>query len=215
MLFRSAGLAGARHAGEHHQRITRNIDVDVFEVVLAGPAHAYETGEISGGISRHNGKLGNGRKLHTQAAARHPKKRGLGVGGAGRYFGNALNFRLMKSVRFLLIALLLSVWGMVGCASSAYRQRPEKMFRVSGYVLDAVSRIPVPGVVVNSYGVVVKGNNSWGVGDHTRTDAGGHFVLRLPVRGRAAVKKVEVRICFYMKGRQQFQPIQHNKLSFC
>ena len=88
--------------------------------------------------------------------ARHPKKGGLGVGGARRYFGNALNFRPMKSARFLVVALV-ALWGVGGCASSAHRPRPEKMFRVSGYVLDAVSHIPVPGVVVSSYGTVVKG----------------------------------------------------------
>ncbi len=37
------GLARARHAGEHHQRVARNVDIDVLQVVLAGAAHPDET----------------------------------------------------------------------------------------------------------------------------------------------------------------------------
>ena len=55
----------------------------------------------------------------------------------------------MKSARFLVV-VLLAFWGVAGCASSAYRQRPEKIFSVSGYVLDSVSKKPVAQVLVQS-----------------------------------------------------------------
>ena len=93
--------------------------------------------------------------------------------GWARYFGNALNLRLMKSFRFLVVALLY-VWNIAGCISSAYRQCPEKTFRVAGYVLDAGSRQPVSGVEVKDDGY----NHSF---NWTRTDSNGRFVLHLPV----------------------------------
>ncbi len=57
----------------------------------------------------------------------------------------------MKSARFL-VALLLSVWSMAAFAAPAASQSPERVFRVAGYVLDAVSRRPVPGVLVQVEG---------------------------------------------------------------
>ena len=41
-------LARARDAGEHHQRVARDVDVDVLQVVLARAAHAHEG--TAGGI---------------------------------------------------------------------------------------------------------------------------------------------------------------------
>ena len=38
---RQRGLARARHAGEHHQRVARQLHVDVFQVVLAGSPHPH------------------------------------------------------------------------------------------------------------------------------------------------------------------------------
>ena len=40
-------LAGAGDAGEDHQRVARDVDVDVLEVVLPGPAHMHESGRFS------------------------------------------------------------------------------------------------------------------------------------------------------------------------
>ena len=54
----------------------------------------------------------------------------------------------MKSARFLVVALLLSAWHMAAFAAPAASHSPERVFRVAGYVLDAVSRKPVPQVLV-------------------------------------------------------------------
>jgi hypothetical protein len=40
---RQRGLARTGHAGEHHQGIAGNIDIDVLQVVLAGATDADET----------------------------------------------------------------------------------------------------------------------------------------------------------------------------
>jgi hypothetical protein len=95
--------------------------------------------------------------MHTQAAVRHPKKSGLGVGGSGRYFGNALNFRLMKSARFLVVALLLSVWSISGCASLHARQQDipqlqKKPSFVAGYAIDALNQQPMAGIPIEKNG---------------------------------------------------------------
>ncbi len=45
---RQRGLAGTRHAGEHHQRIARDGDIHVLEVVLARAAHFDETAGAGG-----------------------------------------------------------------------------------------------------------------------------------------------------------------------
>ena len=49
------GLAGARYARKYHQRIARNIDVDIFQIVFARAAHADVAGQGSIGnrSSRH------------------------------------------------------------------------------------------------------------------------------------------------------------------
>ncbi len=61
-----------------------------------------------------------------------------------------MNLRPMKSAHSLLVLLFLAGGGLSGCASSAARRpRPKKTFRVSGYVLDSLSRKPVAGVFVN------------------------------------------------------------------
>ena len=58
-------------------------------------------------------------------------------------------FCFVPLTRALLLVLLVA-GGVAGCASSgARRQRPEKTFRVSGYVRDSVSSKPVAGVFVN------------------------------------------------------------------
>ncbi len=96
----------------------------------------------------------------------------------------------MKSARFLLVVLLLAVWGLVSCASSAYRQRPEKTFRVAGYVLDAGSRQPVSGVQVIDDGY----NHSF---KWARTDSNGRFVLHLPVSRLLAHGQLVGRTALY------------------
>ncbi len=39
-------LAGARHAGKHHQGIAGDVHVDILEVVFAGATHPDETGAL-------------------------------------------------------------------------------------------------------------------------------------------------------------------------
>ena len=46
---RERRLARAGDAGEHDQRVARDVDVDVLEVVLARAAHADEAGTGGGG----------------------------------------------------------------------------------------------------------------------------------------------------------------------
>jgi hypothetical protein len=116
------------------------------------------------------------------------------IGSWGRYFGKALNFRLMMSTRFLLVVLLLSVLGLAGCASTAARRQasepPAKgTFRVSGYVLDAVSRRPVPGVEVKP--------EYTNFHNPAQTDSTGHFVLHFPAIYRKLLRQVVARtICY-------------------
>ena len=90
----------------------------------------------------------------------------------------------MKSARFLVVALL-SVWSIAGCAPSAYHQRPEKTFRVAGYVLDAGSRESAAGVYV------------WNNFNVARTDTNGHFTLRLPVSTFKKGSQAVVHTVFY------------------
>ena len=71
----------------------------------------------------------------------------------------------MSSARFLVVALSVVLWGVAGCASSVYRQRPERTFRVSGYVLDSISRKSVAQVLVQSH---------W---HQVLTDSTGHFAF--------------------------------------
>lgn len=75
-------------------------------------------------------------------------------------------------LRFFHLLLLPSL--LAGCTASRTLQQAvtptEKTVRVSGYVLDSVSRKPVAGVFVHG--------NSFGA---PRTNAQGHFVLDLPV----------------------------------
>ncbi|WP_152559865.1 hypothetical protein [Hymenobacter sp. IS2118] len=87
----------------------------------------------------------------------------------------------MKSALFLLVTLLPLL---VACAASvpAYvRNSPpdtevtrsresEKIFRVAGYVLDAISRKPVPQVAVVCSG------------SQTTTDSAGYFIFNLTTR---------------------------------
>ena len=82
--------------------------------------------------------------------------------GAGRYFGNALNFRVMKSARFLVVALVLMMPMLV---SNALAQARHKVEQVSGYVLDSVSRKPIPSVLVQCNWLQI------------RTDKTGHFAF--------------------------------------
>ena len=77
--------------------------------------------------------------------------------------------------RPLFLGLLLLQVLLTGCVTSgAWPQasRPERTFRVSGYVLDSVSHKPAPGVLVKSHYS----------GYQAHTDASGHFVLQLPRR---------------------------------
>ena len=67
---------------------------------------------------------------------------------------------------------------------------PEETFRVAGYVLDAVSRKPVPGVLVEE-------ENWERVFRPARTDASGYFVLHLPVSRRKVVRQLVVQTAFY------------------
>ena len=72
----------------------------------------------------------------------------------------------MSSARLLLVLILLAGGCLSSCvASVARRQRPAKTFRVSGYVLDSISRTPIPQVRVQIgiYQVV--------------TDSTGHFAF--------------------------------------
>jgi len=93
----------------------------------------------------------------------------------------------MKSARLLVVALLLHVAACVVSAQAPARvraasppidsvavtfSRPEKTFRVVGYVLDKDSRQPVSNVSVCWEGYPVR---------KARTDARGHFALYLPV----------------------------------
>ena len=93
----------------------------------------------------------------------------------------------MSSVRFLVLAL----WGMTSFAATASLQRSERTFRVAGYVLDAVSRRPVPGVLVE--------DEYWtGEITQTRTDSNGYFVLRLlMVRPREKIRQLIVQTVLY------------------
>jgi len=92
------------------------------------------------------------------------------------------------SLRFLRLLLLPSL--LTGCvASGTVRQAvnpAEKTVRVSGYVLDSVSRKPVAGVFVQG--------NFFGT---PRTDAQGHFVLHLPVNKRKPTAQVVVSTVLY------------------
>ena len=113
----------------------------------------------------------------------------------------------MKSARFLIVALLPLL---AACAASvpnyvwqpgtsyptaasmpnALSRIPEETFRVSGYVLDAVSRKPVAGVLVE--------DDYWGeFFKPAQTDANGYFVLHLPVSRRRVVRQLVVRTVFY------------------
>lgn len=96
----------------------------------------------------------------------------------------------MPLTRYLIFVLLLVAGGVAGCASSALRQRPEKTFRVSGYVLDSVSRKPVAGVFVNAY----DRDNYFGL---PQTDKRGHFVLKLPVSDRSRLTHLTVNTVLY------------------
>lgn len=87
----------------------------------------------------------------------------------------------MMSSRFLLVVLLFSFMGVAGCASSS--------FRVSGYVLDSVSRRPVPGVRV--------GPEFRNFYSSAQTDSTGHFVLHLPAIHRKLVRQVVARTILY------------------
>lgn len=120
-----------------------------------------------------------------------------GIGRWGRYFGKALNFRLMKSTRFLLVVLLLAVLGLAGCASTAARRQAfvpstEEPSRVSGYVLDAVSRRPVPGVQVKPEYL-----DFYNFHSAAQTDSTGRFVLHLPAGHRKLVRRVAAQTIFY------------------
>lgn len=95
----------------------------------------------------------------------------------------------MMSARFLVVALLCIVIT-AACASCAYRQYSEKTINVSGYVLDAVSRKPVPDVVVEDSEIQ---NTS----RLPRTDSSGHFVLNLSGSRRRRNRKLAVQTLYY------------------
>ncbi|MDQ2772256.1 MAG: carboxypeptidase-like regulatory domain-containing protein, partial [Bacteroidota bacterium] len=83
----------------------------------------------------------------------------------------------MSLDRLLLALLFLASNCLSGCASSAARHRvivqtPEPTFRVSGYVLDSVTRKPVPFVLVQK---------EWGR-KGAETDRNGHFAFEGPLR---------------------------------
>ncbi len=55
---RERRFAGARHAGEHDERVARNIDVDVFQIVLARATDADEAGHRVGrAVGRRSGAV--------------------------------------------------------------------------------------------------------------------------------------------------------------
>lgn len=88
-----------------------------------------------------------------------------------------------RSLGLLLLQLLL-----IGCVSSGSwptASKLEKTFRVSGYVLDAVSREPVPNIVVQ------------GGYELARTETNGHFVFRFPIRYRKEAGRVWVQTMLY------------------
>ena len=106
----------------------------------------------------------------------------------------------MKSARFLLLVMLLPLF--IACVATAptYVARPltnlpdslalaeaGKAFRITGYVLQAGSCKPVPGIAVRD-------KDSW---HSARTDANGYFVLRLPNTLYQKNKQVVVETVFY------------------
>ena len=93
----------------------------------------------------------------------------------------------MKSARFLLV-VLLSMWGGAGLVGCAYRVLPEKTFRVTGYVLDAASRKPIPKVWVED--ILRLG------GSFAQTDSSGHFVMLLP-KHKEKVRQLMVKTVLY------------------
>lgn len=119
------------------------------------------------------------------------RKKMAGNGGWGRYFGEALNFCLMMSTRFLLVLLLVASCCLGCCVpSAAQRKRPKKTFRVSGYVLDSVSRKPVAGVFV--------GATNWGnFFGQPQTDSRGYFSLALPTSRLKSNLQLTVQTVLY------------------
>ena len=103
-----------------------------------------------------------------------------------------MHFRPMKSARFLII-VLLAFWVVAGCASSAYRQRPGKIFSVSGYVLNSVSRKPVPHVLVEC---------DW---HRVLTDSMGHFAFTSTDRDVLYAGMYVVVHTIYYDGQIQLQ----------
>ena len=93
----------------------------------------------------------------------------------------------MKSARFLLV-VLLSMWGGAGLVGCAYRVLPEKTFRVTGYVLDAASRKPIPKVWVED--ILRLG------GSFAQTDSSGHFVMLLS-NHKEKVRQLVVKTVLY------------------
>ncbi|WP_345056406.1 hypothetical protein [Hymenobacter glaciei] len=80
---------------------------------------------------------------------------------------------------------------MAAFAAPSSPQGPERTFSVAGYVLDAGSRRPVPGVLVE--------DESWaGKIIQAQTDLNGHFVLQLTlVKGRGKVRRLLVHTVLY------------------
>ena len=111
----------------------------------------------------------------------------------------------MKSARFLVMALLplmaacvasvpTYVWkpfaNPAAAIAGGWGRAPEKTFRVSGYVLDAVSCRPVVGVVVG-------GLDFGRFSKQPRTDSTGYFVLRLPASRWNVGSRLGVETVFY------------------
>ena len=112
----------------------------------------------------------------------------------------------MKFTRFLLLTLLPML---AGCAASvpAYVATPltnaptsvtkvlgskqkEKTIRVTGYVLDSLSRKPVAGVFVGA----AEWGNYFG---QLQTDSKGHFILHLPISRRQTNQWIIVQTVLY------------------
>ncbi|MCI1187846.1 hypothetical protein MON38_10480 [Hymenobacter sp. DH14] len=92
-----------------------------------------------------------------------------------------MNFRLMKSARFLVV-VVLSFMSMAACASATLHQQSSKALRFSGHIFDSVSRRPIAAVLVR-----LISESGCDYGGEALTDSLGHFVSQLNWRPRGAI----------------------------
>ena len=112
-----------------------------------------------------------------------------------------MHFHLMKSARFLVVALLPLLVACAAAVPAAVTYSPpdvivtqsqavEKTFRLVGYVLNEVSHEPISGVMVKS--------GYWVVGSSvSRTDVWGRFVMHLPVSFLNKGRQLQVHTMLY------------------